>query len=81
MFEFSSLKKNLKKDFSRFPKVKVSVLGDSATQLLVTALRGQAYESQLNLDIFEADYDQIPLQLNNPLLFQEDNSMFFQYEL
>ena len=66
MFEFSRLKKNLKKDFSSFPKLKVSLLGDSATQLLVTALRGQAYESQLNLDIFEADYDQIPLQMNNP---------------
>lgn len=40
MKDFYQLKKNLKKDFSSCRKIKVSVLGDSATQFLIQALRG-----------------------------------------
>lgn len=40
MKDFSQLKKNLKKDFSGLKAIKVAVLGDSATQFLVQALRG-----------------------------------------
>ena len=40
---FKKLKKNLKKDFSSFTKLKLAVLGDSATQLLVQAIRGEGY--------------------------------------
>jgi FkbH-like protein len=82
MSDFSHLRKNLKKDYSKFTEIKVAVLGDSATQLLVTALKGQAYENQLNLDVFEADYDQIPLQINNSSsdfhAFQSDYALIFQ---
>lgn len=81
MNDFSSLRKNLKKNYNDFSKVKLAVLGDSATQLLVTALKGQAYENQLNLNVFEADYDQIPLQINNPNselhAFQSDYVLLF----
>jgi FkbH-like protein len=41
----------------------MAVLADSATQLLVQALRGTAYEHQIDLVIFEADYDQIDRQI------------------
>ncbi|GAB5555910.1 MAG: HAD-IIIC family phosphatase [Schleiferiaceae bacterium] len=74
MKNFLALKKNLKKDFSEFPNVKVAVLGDSATQFLATALKGQGYEMGLHLDIWEADYDQIPLQVHNP------NSELYEFE-
>jgi hypothetical protein len=40
MKDFYQLKKNLKKDFSLLKQVKISVLGDSATQFLIQALRG-----------------------------------------
>ncbi|MBF0312086.1 MAG: HAD-IIIC family phosphatase [Oligoflexia bacterium] len=56
---FSSLKKNLKKDFSSHKKISIALLGDSSTQLLHTALRGLGYEYEVNLEIFEADYDQV----------------------
>lgn len=42
---------------------KLAVLGEFATQHLCTALRGVAAKNGIALDIFEADYDQIELQL------------------
>lgn len=66
LFDFTSLKKNLKKDFSGFKTIKVAVLGDSATQLLVQAIRGYGYEEKIDLECFEADYDQIERQILDP---------------
>ncbi len=57
--EFSQLKKNLKKDFSSFPVLKVALLADSASQFFNQALRGYGYSQGINLEIWEADYDQI----------------------
>ncbi|WP_437598142.1 HAD-IIIC family phosphatase [Sorangium sp. So ce590] len=57
------LKRNLKEDFSQLKVVRLAVLADSATQLLVQALRGSGYESGLNIEIYEADYDQIERQI------------------
>ena len=56
---FSELKKNLKKDFLGFPEIKTAVLADSASQLFCQALKGFGYTQQLNLNIWEADYDRI----------------------
>ena len=60
---FNDLKKILKKDFSKFKKVKVAVLGDSATQLVVQSIRGYGYEVGYNFEMYEADYDQVDLQV------------------
>jgi FkbH-like protein len=60
---FLELKKNLKKDFSGSKKVKIALLGDSATQHLTQAIRGYGYEVGFDLEIFEADYDQIDRQI------------------
>ena len=60
---FLELKKNLKKDYSGMKRFPVAVLGDSATQLIVQAVRGYGYEVGLDLQIFEADYDQIERQV------------------
>lgn len=38
---------------------RIAVLGDTATQLLVTALRGCAYSHGINAEIYEAEYNQI----------------------
>lgn len=59
---FYDLKTNLKKDFSNLKKIKIALMGDSATQLLVKALKGYGYEVDYNFDVFEADYDQIEMQ-------------------
>ncbi|HEY9114161.1 MAG TPA: HAD-IIIC family phosphatase [Bacteroidales bacterium] len=63
MKEFLELKRNLKKDFSGLPAIKLAVLGDTATQFLVQALRGTGYDSGFDLQIWEADFDQIQLQV------------------
>ena len=60
---FQGLNKNLSKDFSLLMKIKIAVLGDSATQLYVKALKGYGFEVGLNFDVFEADYDQIERQV------------------
>lgn len=62
---FLELKKNLKKDFSGLKAVRMAVLGDSATQLMTQAIRGHGYEAGLDLEIFEADYDQIDRQIQD----------------
>ena len=56
---FNELKKNLKKNFNNFKTIKVALLGDSATQLLAKSIRGFGYEYQLNLNVFDADFNQI----------------------
>ena len=66
MKDFSQLKKNLKKDFSGLKKIKVAVLGDTATQFLVQALGGMGFERGLNLLIWEAEYNQIERQIFDP---------------
>jgi len=66
MIDFSLLKKNLKKDFSLHKKIKIALLGDSATQLLIQALRGAGFEFGWDLQIWEADYNQIDRQIMDP---------------
>ncbi|MBQ3844833.1 MAG: HAD family hydrolase [Bacteroidales bacterium] len=66
MMSINQLKKNLKKDLSGFPVVKVAVVGDTATQLLCTAIRGMGVERGYNIDLFEAEYNQVERQLLDP---------------
>lgn len=63
MKTFIELKKNLKKDFGDLPKLRIALLGDSSTQFLKIALKGQGYENGFDLDIFEADFSQIERQV------------------
>jgi FkbH-like protein len=57
--EFKELKKLLKKDYAGLPVIKIAVLADSASQLFCQALKGYGYTQGINLDIWEADYDQV----------------------
>lgn len=63
MKDFSQLKKNLKNDFGSLKNIKVAVLGDTATQFLIQALRGTGYDHGFNLQIWEADFNQIERQV------------------
>ncbi|NCU05645.1 MAG: HAD-IIIC family phosphatase [Chitinophagaceae bacterium] len=63
MVSFNELKKNLKKSYNGFPVVRVAVLGDTSTQLLAKALRGAAFDYKLDLEVWEADFDQIENQV------------------
>ena len=57
------LKKNLKKDNSQLPTIKLALAGDTATQMLCTAIRGMGVERGYNIDSYEADYNQVEQQL------------------
>ena len=63
---FNELKKNLKKDFSSHKKIKVALLGDTATQFLKQAIRGTGFEQGFNIDIWEANFNQIERQVFDP---------------
>jgi FkbH-like protein len=82
MIDFNTLKKNLKKDFSKFKKARIAILGDSATQLLAQAIRGYGYEVEMDFDIYEADYDQIEMQVfdtsSEVYSFKPDYVIIFQ---
>ena len=93
MLDFKQLKRNLKKDISGMPSIKVSLLGDSATQFLATAIKGEGVERGYNIDLFEAEYNQIERQVLDPtsdlyahdakytVIFQSTHKLLEQYSL
>lgn len=66
MIAFGALKKHLKKDMSSLPVLKVALLGDTATQLLATAIQGMGYERGYRVALWEAEYNQIERQVLDP---------------
>ncbi len=60
------LKRNLKSDLAGLPVFKLAVVGDTATQLLCTAIRGMGVERGYIIDLFEAEYNQVERQLLDP---------------
>ena len=66
MRTFKELRKNLKKDSTNLPQIKVSLVGDTATQFLATAIKGLGVERGYNIDLFEAEYSQVERQFMDP---------------
>lgn len=93
MHTFKELKRNLKKDVSTLPTLKVSLLGDNATQFLAIALKGESIERGYNIDLFEAEYNQVERQVLDPtsdlythdakytVVFQSTHKLLEQYSL
>ena len=91
MKTFTQLVKNLKKDFSSLKSIKVALLGDTATQFLTQALRGTGYDLGLDLQIWEADFNQVERQVfdstselyeYNPeiiIIFQSSHKLLAKY--
>ena len=63
---FKELKKNLKKDLTTLPTIKVALLGDNATQFLAIAIRGVVIDRGYNIELFEADFNQVERQFLDP---------------
>ena len=82
MLQYKDLKKNLKKDVSGFPSVKVALVGDTATQFLATAICGMGVERGYHIDLFEAEYNQVERQFMDPTselyAFDADMIVVFQ---
>ena len=66
MKTFSQLKKSLKNNFSGLQPVKLAVLGDTATQFLCQSLRGSGFDKGFDLQICEADFNQVKRQVFDP---------------
>lgn len=66
MYTFDQLKAFCKQDASALKTLKLSLLGDCSTQHLAKALKGTGYAHGYNLDIFDADYNQISAQILDP---------------
>lgn len=66
MKTFQELQRNCKKELSALPLVKLTVMGDCATQLLSMALRGYGAEVGLNLLVTDIDYNQMEQQVMDP---------------
>lgn len=64
------------------PSLKVALLGDSATQLLVTSIKGEAIDRNIALDIYEGEYNQVERQLLDPTsdLYQFDASIVIIFQ-
>ena len=66
MKTFKELKRNLKRDTHNLPLLKISLIGDSATQFLATSIKGTGIEKGYNVDLFEAEYNQVERQVFDP---------------
>ena len=71
---FIDIKKMIKTKKEDYKKYKFAILADSATQHLRTAIDGIGASFKYNLEIFEADYNQIDIQLNDP------HSDYYQFD-
>lgn len=63
MLSFKELKRNLKKNMDLLPVKTVSLLGDTATQFLALAIKGVGYERGYNIDLYEAEFNQVERQV------------------
>jgi FkbH-like protein len=64
--DFNQLLKSARSvDSNGFRKVKLAILGDYSTQFLHKALRAQGLIRKADLEIYEADYDQINSEIIN----------------
>jgi FkbH-like protein len=63
MHTFAALKKKLKNDFSHLERVRVALLGDTATQFLGQAIRGTGFDRAFDLQLWEAEFNQIERQV------------------
>ena len=48
------------------PEIKAALIGDTATQFLATAILGAGVEHNLNIRLYEAGYNQVEQQVENP---------------
>jgi len=74
MFTFNELKRNLKKEQSGLPLIKLALVGDTATQFLATAIKGMGVERGYRITLFEAEYNQVERQ------FMDSTSDLYKFD-
>ena len=82
MLDFTQLKRKLKTPVDGLKQIKLALLGDSATQFIVQAIKGIGIEHSMNIIVFEADFNQIDQQIFDPeselYRFQPDIVLVFE---
>lgn len=71
MKTLKELKRNLKNDTSALPSLRIAVVGDTATQLLCTAIKGTLIDRGYRAELFEGEYNQV-----ERLLLAPDSELF-----
>lgn len=91
--DYKTLKRLSKSDASLFPTLKMSLLGDTATQMLATAICGCGIECGYHIDLYEAEYSQVEQQVLDPtselhqfggkytIIFQSTHKLLEQFSL
>lgn len=64
MNSFNALKKiySRRAEIKNLPHIKVAVVGDTATQFLAMAIYGTGVERGFDIELFEAEYNQVERQ-------------------
>jgi FkbH-like protein len=65
MSSFLKLKTNYSKTKNNFKEIKLAIVSDNSSQFMTQAIKAYGIKYQLNLDIFESNYNQIDFQLLN----------------
>ena len=82
MIDFNRLKKNRKQEKENFRKIKLALLGDSATQFIAQAIEGMGVEYRFDIEVFDAEFNQIDRQIldgNSELYaFEPDVVLIFE---
>lgn len=72
MYTFRELKKSAKLNVEG-KEIKLAIMGNCATQMLATGIKGYAALEQINLNVLDTDYNQIDAQL------LDENSETFEF--
>lgn len=70
---FIELRKNSKREITEMKEYRLAILGNVSTQHLSTAIQGYGRYEAIGLRVYDADYDQIDLQL------LDENSEAYQF--
>lgn len=92
MATFQELKRLSRRD-NAGPSVRMALLGDSATQFLAVAIKGEAARRGFGIELFEAEYNQVERQILDPssdfhsfspeytIIFQSSHKLLEKYSL
>lgn len=67
MISFGQLRKNTKRKDLNLPQIRLALVGDTATQFVATAIKGMAVERGYDVDLYEADFNQVERQFMDPM--------------
>ena len=82
MYNFKTLKKLARGTVADSSTCRMALVGDTATQFLATALKGESIGRGFQLELFEAEYNQVERQFLDPTseLYAFDASYIFLFQ-